>query len=109
MSFFQDTAIGHVLRFVSRGKILDWPENTDEDLRLKYIYGDGKRPSDASSDKMEKGEDYKIIDFLENDPQVSGNIAERTQHRIQYTNFHSRIQEIGLEANESLSHSTFVS
>lgn len=72
MSFFQDTAFGHVVRFVSRGKLLEWPENYDEDIRLRYIYGDsnGERPSDASSKEMEKGSDYKLIEFLADDPQV---------------------------------------
>lgn len=70
MSFFQDTAFGHVVRFVSRGKLLGWQETHDEETRLRYIYGDGKRPSDASSKEMEKGADYRLIEFLENDPQV---------------------------------------
>jgi len=78
MSFFQDTAFGHLVRFVSRGKLLGWKETTDEDLRLRYIYGDSKRSSNASSSEMEKGNDYKLIEFLEDDPQVC---IDLTLHR----------------------------
>ena len=70
MSIFQDTAFGHLVRLVSGNKLLAWPEIHNEDLRLRYIYGDSKRPSDASSDKMEKGADYTVLEFLENHPQV---------------------------------------
>lgn len=70
-SVFQDTLFGICVRFVSRGKWLAWEENHDEDLRMRYIYGDGKSEQDSSSgDELEKGADYKLIDFLENDPKV---------------------------------------
>lgn len=79
MAFFQDTAFGHLLRLISGGKLLAWPETENEDLRLKYIFGGSKRPSDASSSDLEKNPDHKLIEFLENDAQVC-DIAPENQY-----------------------------
>lgn len=71
MSFFQDTTFGHVVRFISGGRIFSWKENHDEDARLQYIYDSGKPGHDASSGgELEKGNEYQLIDFLPDDPQV---------------------------------------
>ncbi|KAL1301856.1 hypothetical protein AAFC00_006041 [Neodothiora populina] len=75
-SIFQDTLFGVCARFVTRGKVLGWQENHDEDLRLRYIYGDEKRSS-TSSDELEKGQDHRLIEFLENDPQDPQNWSLR--------------------------------
>lgn len=77
---FEDTTFGELVRFVTKGRLLDYPENHDEELRERYINGDGdgeEKSRRTSDEEMEKGKDYIMVDFLENDPGVRslGNIA----------------------------------
>jgi hypothetical protein len=70
MSFLQDTAFGVGLRFLSRGKLLEWKENIDEETQLRYLAQDSRRSSDAMSPESKEVKGIKLIEFLENDPQV---------------------------------------
>lgn len=70
MSLLQDTAFGVSLRFLSRGKLLEWKENVDEETQSRYLAQDGRRSSDAMLAEREEGKGIKLIEFLENDPQA---------------------------------------
>jgi DHA1 family multidrug resistance protein-like MFS transporter len=90
VDLFRDTSCGQILRLISRGKLLQYPEERDPELWKKYIheeksanfakYGQVGRPdsdddsqSNGNSDERddpEKGKDKTIITFLENDPEV---------------------------------------
>ena len=105
---FRDTVIGHLVRWVSKGKILPHPEDEDESLWRKYIHeektarmahhghteeeedkdegGMRQNSSEGSSRTRleeeprhndigmkidpEKGKDWSIVHFEENDPEV---------------------------------------
>lgn len=71
---FQDTLFGACVRFITRGKVLGWEEVHNEELREKYIHSDRNRKQSeagqSSDDELEKGRDYQLVEFLENDPMV---------------------------------------
>ncbi len=75
---FQDTTFGRVARFVSRGKILGWEEYHDSALLDRYLNSKQKvRPvnkEDDVSEEVEKGTDFQLIDWIENDSKVCPNI-----------------------------------
>jgi DHA1 family multidrug resistance protein-like MFS transporter len=95
IELFRDTACGQIVRFVSRGNLLSYPEEKNPELWKNYVheeksanfakYGQVERPSsddgpdnnekddDHASGKnadSEKGKDKTVITFLENDPEV---------------------------------------
>jgi hypothetical protein len=55
---------------LSRGTLLGWKENVDEEAQLRYLAGDGERSSDIVSGESEEEKGIKLIEFLENDPQA---------------------------------------
>ena len=74
---FQDTAFGRVVRFVTRGKVFGWEEyreDVDIDRYMKHAtQGEDPEKDDQSatdSAEAEKGLDYYLVDWLENDPKV---------------------------------------
>ncbi len=89
-NLFQDTAFGHLVRFVSGGKIFGWAEQKDSSVRDRYlhsqrkIYRSGsdsdspptnfastnKKQGNTTDEDAEKGKDFHLVDWIENDPQV---------------------------------------
>lgn len=100
---WRDTCFALILRTISGGKLFAYDDTNDEGLRQRYVHGDPKSVDEKSDDQHsertaiggesedpekeisdketsekddpEKGgdEDYQLIDFLENDPQVLSN------------------------------------
>ncbi len=93
-NLFQDTAFGHLVRFISGGKIFAWAEEKDSSVRDLYLRSQRKSyrsGSDSDStpanfassdeehgnstdDDAEKGKDFHLVDWIENDPQVRSNV-----------------------------------
>lgn len=90
METFRDTAFGNLLRFATKGKVLQYPEEKDPEAWKQYVhheksknyqkYGQTERPSsddedgDSSEqekqDDLEKGKDKTVVHFIENDQEV---------------------------------------
>jgi len=71
--FFRDTTFGELMRLVSRGRLFDYEDNRNEELRERYIQASQEkqwRSSGESGGALEKGQDYVLVDFLEDDPEV---------------------------------------
>ena len=74
---FQDTAFGRVVRFVTRGKVFGWDEyrkDVDIDRYMTHANDipDPEKDDQSSIDpaEAEKGLDYFLVDWVENDPKV---------------------------------------
>lgn len=80
-SLFKDTLFGTIVNIISRGKLFAHQDTYDEELRQRYL--DGPLKQDESSDELEKGGEFTLIEFLEDDPDVSdstkvGTVAKLT-------------------------------
>lgn len=69
-SIFKDTIFGLAVNYLSRNRLFAHQDVYDEELRQHYINSCEKMDA-SNDDKLEKGEEYILIDFLENDPDVS--------------------------------------
>ena len=71
----QDTAFGRLLCFFSRGRYLQFQEYHDKELLDKYLSVGGPQSvesNEAVNAETEKGENFILIDWIENDPAVRG-------------------------------------
>lgn len=97
---FQDTTFGHLVRFISGGKIFGWAEQKDSSVLERYLHShrklyrsgsdsdyppttsatrDGEKGNDTDSD-AEKGKDFHLVDWIENDPQVGTYVNNQALH-----------------------------
>ncbi len=98
-NLFQDTAFGHIVRLISGGKLFAWAEQNDSSVRDRYLHSRRKvyrsgsdsdsPPTNFSSsdeehgnstdDDAEKGKDFHLVDWIENDPQVRSKVDCRVR------------------------------
>ena len=72
---FQDTAAGHISRFVTGSRVLKWPEQTDATLVNSYLKTSethhdthGETSDDENINDDLKKPQQVVIDWLDNDP-----------------------------------------
>lgn len=73
MALFKDTTFGFLMRNISGGRLFPYEDYYNEELRESWFNAGQIKDEESSDDEEKNGAKgkYLLIDFLENDPDVS--------------------------------------